>query len=100
MNTVKKLFGLPNELANNIQVDLRGMSQGGIRPPEQDTPEDCNDNPADCLMSDFTEEEKLTLYKGNNVYKPEKQWFIDCKTDKPYSYNKNPMVYSLTEIEK
>jgi len=51
-------------------------------------------------IEEFTEEEKRTLRKGNNVYKTEKEWFINCETDKPYSYSINPMIYSLEDLEK
>ena len=51
-------------------------------------------------FKDFTDEEKYTLYKKNNLYKTGHQCFFDCETGEPHSYNKNPMVYSLEEIKE
>ena len=60
LNTVKKILGLPDELANNIAVNLRGMNDGAIESPDDGD----SDNPEDELIDDFTEEEQEIIRKS------------------------------------
>lgn len=60
LNTVKKIFGLPDELVDNIEAKLRGMNDGAIEPPDDES----SDSPEEDLINDFTEEEQEIIKKS------------------------------------
>jgi len=57
LNTVKKMFGLPDELSDNIEASLKGMDEGSITPPDDS---DSGGDEEDYSIDDFTDEELLS----------------------------------------
>jgi len=55
--TVQKLYGVPNELMNQITAELKN-------PGEVDAPEDDSDSPQEELIDDFTAEEQEIIKKN------------------------------------